>query len=146
MKVATIGFTKKSAEQFFGLLKDAGIQTVVDIRLHNNSQLAGFAKGRDLPFFLRELVDAEYVHVPELAPTPELLERYREDKDWQVYEQDFVRMLDEAEPQAALGKLVEFAQPICLLCSEDKPGECHRRLVAERFRAMEPSAKVLHLR
>lgn len=145
MKVATIGFTKKSAEEFFGLLRKAEVRTLVDIRLKNASQLAGFAQGRDLPFFLRELVGVDYVHIPALAPTPELLTRYRDDQDWDAYERDFSIHLDSAPQREAMAALFDLGQPICLLCSEDLPEKCHRRLVAERLQAEDPTVEIVHL-
>lgn len=146
MLIATIGFTKKSAEEFFTLLSDAGVRTLVDIRLHPSSQLAGFAQGRDLPFFLRELVGVEYMHVPELAPSKETLSRYREDGNWEAYERDFTRLLDGVAARAARRQLLSLAGPICLLCSEDLPTRCHRRLVAERLSAEEEDVQIIHLR
>jgi len=145
LKIATIGFTKKSAEQFFCLLRQANIATLVDIRLKNSSQLAGFAQGRDLPFFLQELVGAEYLHLPQLAPTPELLARYREDEDWAAYEIEFARLLEQTERREALASLNGLNQPVCLLCSEDTPERCHRRLVAERLRLDVPGLEIVHL-
>ena len=73
----TIGFTKKNARKFFGLLKQAGVKKLVDIRINNSSQLAGFAKGGDLEFFMKEICNADYVHLTDLAPTKELLKDYQ---------------------------------------------------------------------
>lgn len=101
MKIYTIGFTQKSAEQFFGLLKSNGIQKIIDIRVHPGGQLAGFAKDRDLAFFLRELAGIEYVHLPELAPTEDLMKAYRADKDSAAWEAGY-RRLDRYEIQALL--------------------------------------------
>jgi len=144
-QIATIGFTKKSAEHFFGLLRSAGVRTLVDVRLKNKSQLAGFAQGRDLPFFLRELVGASYIHEPLLAPTAEILDAYRNASDWEAYEVAFGALLEQPERQAALTRLVELESPVCLLCSEHEPDFCHRRLVAERLEATGASVDIVHL-
>ncbi|MCV7079579.1 DUF488 domain-containing protein [Mycobacterium szulgai] len=131
MKLYTIGFTKKSAERFFGLLKEAQATRLVDVRLNNVSQLAGFAKRDDLKFFLRAICNMDYVHCPELAPTQEMLDSYKKrgERTWAEYESQFTdlikaRRIEETVPQALLDNAV-------LLCSEDKPHHCHRRLVAE---------------
>ena len=86
MKIFTIGFTKKSARTFFMKLRESGAQQVVDVRLNNVSQLAGFAKKDDLQFFLREICHMDYVHVPILAPTAEMLATYKKKKgEWSAY-------------------------------------------------------------
>lgn len=130
MKLFTIGFTKKTAQRFFETIRESGIRRVVDVRLNNVSQLAGFAKKNDLSWFLRELCGVEYVHLPILAPTREMLDDYKKrDGDWATYETRFLdlmrrRRIEEKVPQ-------EVVADGCLLCSEDKPHYCHRRLVAE---------------
>ena len=145
MIVATIGFTKKSAEEFFTLLKEGGVRTLVDIRLNPNSQLAGFAQGRDLPYLLRGLADVEYLHLPDLAPSKALLSRYREDGDWGAYERDFGTLLDSRSAARALEAVLGLEGPICLLCSEHGPEKCHRRLVAERLAREDASVEIIHL-
>ena len=133
MKLFTIGFTKKTAQRFFEMIKESGVRRVVDVRLNNVSQLAGFAKKNDLSWFLRELCGVEYVHLPILAPTREMLDDYKKrDGDWAAYETRFLdlmrqRRIEEKVPQ-------EVVADGCLLCSEDKPHYCHRRLVAEYLR------------
>ena len=130
MKLFTIGFTKKSARQFFETLKSSGAKRVVDVRLNNISQLAGFAKRDDLQFFLREICRMEYLHLPELAPTQDMLDEYKNLKgDWATYEKRFVGLLEQRRIQNSIPK--EIISEGCLLCSEDKPHHCHRRLVAE---------------
>ena len=130
MKLFTIGFTKKSAEAFFIKLKRSGAKRVVDVRLNNVSQLAGFAKRNDLQFFLREICHMDYVHVPELAPTQDILDEYKKNKgDWGVYEQKFLELMRKREIEKKMAPAV--IADGCLLCSEDKPHHCHRRLVAE---------------
>jgi len=126
----TIGFTQKSAEKFFTKLHKAGVQRVVDVRLNNSSQLAGFAKRDDLQFFLKSLYDIEYVHVPELAPTKDILDAYKKnDGDWSVYEREFLELMDKRSIQNSIPK--DMIAGGCLLCSEHLPKHCHRRLVIE---------------
>jgi uncharacterized protein (DUF488 family) len=129
-KVATIGFTKSSAEHFFDRLLKAGVKKVVDVRLHNTSQLAGFAKADDLAYFLRKIGGIDYVHEPLLAPTDPMLKAYKKEKgDWRAYEQRFLGLM--AERQIEKRFKPEMFDGACLLCSEDKPHRCHRRLVCE---------------
>lgn len=130
MKVYTIGFTQKPAEQFFRLLRHAGVKRVVDVRLNNTGQLAGFSKKDDLIFFLRELGGIGYVHVPDLAPTKEILDAYKKHKgSWPVYEQEFLSLMEKRRIDEAVAR--DVVDQGCLLCSENKPHHCHRRLVAE---------------
>ncbi len=131
MKIYTIGFTKKGAERFFGLLGSAGIERLVDVRLRNRSQLAGFAKRDDLRFFLDRLLGAEYEHREKLAPTAELLDNWRDDEiDWQTYEDRFHALMTERQIETQLQQ-ERFETPTVLLCSEHTPEHCHRRLVVE---------------
>ncbi len=126
----TIGFTKKNAQRFFTKLHEAGVARIVDVRLNNSSQLAGFAKRDDLEFFLKGLYEIEYVHAPELAPTQEMLDKYKKHNgDWNVYEQEFLELMDKRKIEATVPK--ELIQGGCLLCSEHLPNHCHRRLVVE---------------
>ena len=130
MKVFTIGFTKKSARRFFEVLRISGAKRVVDIRLNNVSQLAGFAKKDDLAYFLKEICGMEYVHLPELAPTQEILNEYKKQRgDWKTYETRFLALMKQRRIEETLSR--EAIADGCLLCSEDKPHQCHRRLVAE---------------
>jgi uncharacterized protein (DUF488 family) len=130
IKLFTIGFTKKTAEQFFTQLCEKDVKRVVDIRLNNTSQLAGFAKKNDLKYFLQTICDIDYVHVPELAPDQEILDMYKKNKgDWSVYEKQFLGLLASRRAEAVISR--EILDGGCLLCSEDKPDHCHRRLVAE---------------
>jgi uncharacterized protein (DUF488 family) len=131
MEVYSIGFTKKSAERFFGLLKRAGIRCLVDVRLNNISQLAGFAKRDDLCFFLKEICGATYRHEPLLAPTQELLDEYKKRKGgWQEYEARFLALMKERRIENNIPKSL-FEEPAVLLCSEERAEQCHRRLVLE---------------
>ena len=144
MKVFTIGFTKKSAQQFFDTLRRAGAKRVVDVRLNNVSQLAGFAKRDDLKFFLKEVCGMDYVHIPELAPTQEMLDEYKKLKgDWQTYEKRFLDLMEKRRIENRIPK--ELVAEGCLLCSEDKPHHCHRRLVAEYLRQHWGSLDIQHL-
>jgi uncharacterized protein (DUF488 family) len=146
MKLYTIGFTQKRAETFFRLLRENAIQRVVDIRIKPEGQLAGFAKKDDLPYFLHHLADGcQYVHMPVLAPTVELMHAARETQDWQSYEQRFTALMDERKIPDALDRSQFEALPSCLLCSEASPEHCHRRLVAERLRANWPKVEIIHL-
>jgi len=131
IEIYTIGFTKKDAEKFFGLLRDARITTLIDTRINNRSQLSGFAKRNDLIFFLGELLGAEYIHHTDLAPTKELLNDWRDDEiSWSTYEDRFMELMTEREIETKLDKSM-FADPTVLLCSEHKPDYCHRRLIVE---------------
>jgi uncharacterized protein (DUF488 family) len=143
--VATIGFGKKSAEQFVTLLTGADIATVVDIRRRPDSPLSGFARKRDLPFLLDAVAGIAYEHRLELAPPEELTLRYRADKDWPAYVTDFTALvLDAAEGEKAIGELLARGGAFALLCSEPTPERCHRRLVAERI-ATRSAVEILHL-
>lgn len=131
MEIYTIGFTKKSAREFFDLLRHHNIRRLMDTRINNTSQLSAFAKRDDLTFFLDELVDAEYEHRTDLAPTEELLRAYRKKEiGWSEYEGAFLELMARRRPDLLLDK-DEFATPTVLLCSEHKPDRCHRRLVVE---------------
>ena len=144
MRVYTIGFTKKSASEFFELLQKSGAERVVDVRLNNVSQLAGFAKKNDLEYFLREICDMDYVHLPDLAPTKEMLDDYRSShRDWQTYERQFLDLMDDRRvAKQAIKRTIANA---CLLCSEDTPEHCHRRLVAEYLHRHWGNVEIVHL-
>jgi uncharacterized protein (DUF488 family) len=144
-KVFTIGFTRKTAAQFFGALKTAGVRRVVDVRLHNASQLAGFAKRADLEFFLKEICGADYVHEPRLAPPQDLLDAYKKKEcGWQDYERRFFESLAERRVEAAVDPAL-FAVPTALLCSEATADHCHRRLVLEYLRTKWGDFPIEHL-
>ena len=146
MKIFTIGFTQKSAQEFFDLLRNHQIQRLVDIRLHPSGQLAGFAKQEDLPYFLDRLADqCGYVYLPELAPTKEILHDYREDHDWERYVQRFEQLMDERDIITTLNQADFEIQASCFLCSEATPEKCHRRLVAERLATHWKDVEVVHL-
>ncbi len=144
IKLFTIGFTQKSAEQFFTLLTQAGVRRVVDVRLNNSGQLAGFSKKDDLVFFLRELGGIEYVHVPDLAPTKDILDAYKKHKgSWPVYEQEFLSLMEKRRIDESVAK--DVMNQGCLLCSEHKPHHCHRRLVAEYLASRWGNIETQHL-
>ena len=144
MKVFTIGFTKKSARQFFDTLRKSGAKRVVDVRLNNVSQLAGFAKRDDLAFFLKEVCGMDYLHAPDLAPTQEMLDEYKKLKgDWDTYEKRFLDLMAKRKIEERIPK--EVVAEGCLLCSEDKPHHCHRRLVAEYFKQHWGDLDISHL-
>ena len=144
MRLSTIGFTKKSAQQFFDLLRSSGARRVVDVRLNNVSQLAGFAKRDDLRFFLKKICGIDYIHRPELAPTQEMLAGYRKShKDWNRYESEFLELMESRRIEETIPK--EAIADGCLLCSEEKPHHCHRRLVAEYLKDRWGDIEIQHL-
>jgi uncharacterized protein (DUF488 family) len=145
MQIYTIGFTKKSGEKFFGLLKENRIGRLIDVRLNPGGQLSGFAKKDDLAYFLRELIGCEYHHLDFLAPSEDILKTYRQDKDWQRYERRFEALMDERDVLNRLDLTLFTEKPCCLLCSEDMPDKCHRRLVAERLARHWPDVEIVHL-
>jgi uncharacterized protein (DUF488 family) len=129
-KVTTIGFTKTNAQGFFDRLLAANVKKLVDVRLHNTSQLAGFAKADDLAYFLQKIGGIQYVHQPQLAPTDIMLKQFKKEKgDWQVYEGRFLALMADRRIEDRFKP--EMFDGACLLCSEDKPHHCHRRLVCE---------------
>ncbi|MEI6046319.1 MAG: DUF488 domain-containing protein [Chloroflexota bacterium] len=145
MEIYTTGFTKKTAAQFFGSLRAAGIKRLVDVRLNNTSQLAAFAKRDDLEFFLREICQADYVHEPLLAPTQVMLDGYKKAKgSWEEYERQFLALLAERKVEEDLDRKL-FEVPAVLLCSETTAEHCHRRLVAEYLRDKWGDLKIIHL-
>lgn len=145
MEIYTIGFTKRTAADFFGTLRKAGIRRLLDVRLNNSSQLAAFTKRDDLPFFLRELCDAEYRHEPLLAPTQDLLDQYKKAKgSWAEYEQQFMALMRERQIEERLDRRL-FDLPTVLLCSEPTAEHCHRRLVAEYLREKWGNVEIIHL-
>lgn len=144
MKIYTIGFTRKSASDFFNLLSESDAERIVDVRLNNVSQLSGFAKKNDLEYFLHQICRMKYVHLPELAPTKEMLKSYRDGNlSWDNYESQFLELMAERQiEQRAIKVTVANG---CLLCSEDKPDICHRRLVAEYLQRKWTDVEIIHL-
>jgi uncharacterized protein (DUF488 family) len=146
MKLYTIGFTQKTAERFFGLLKDNGVTLLVDTRLKPDTQLSGFAKRADLPYFSRALAGADYVHRPDLAPSAEILDAYRNGGgDWAAYEVAYAALMDARGVPIPTDREVFFGNTCCLLCSERTADHCHRRLLAERLQRVWPDLEIVHL-
>lgn len=146
MKIYTIGFTQKSAQVFFGLLRENNIQRLVDIRVNPHGQLAGFAKKEDLAYFLQNLASGcQYVHMPLLAPTKELMGDYRKDKNWSRYVERFEALMDGRGIPGVLDRGEFEALRSCLLCSEATPEQCHRRLVVERLAEHWKDVTIIHL-
>jgi uncharacterized protein (DUF488 family) len=144
MKIFTIGFTKKSAEEFFLRLRNSELRKLVDVRLNNVSQLAGFTKKDDLRFFARAISGLEYIHLPLLAPTQPMLDAYKKMRGtWSEYEKEFLELMKRRQIDTELSR--EQLDGGCLLCSEDKPDHCHRRLVAEYLRDKWGAVDIVHL-
>jgi uncharacterized protein (DUF488 family) len=144
MKLYTIGFTKKSARDFFEALRSANVARIVDVRLNNVSQLAGFAKRQDLEYFLDQITGIQYLHAPILAPTQEMLDSYRKHgSGWQSYEASFINLMMERHIEVTW--IDNLRDSDCLLCSEEKPVYCHRRLVAEYLASHRRDIEIRHL-
>ena len=144
IKLFTIGFTQKSAEEFFSALARAGVKRVIDIRLNNVSQLAGFAKRNDLAYFLKALCGIDYTHRPDLAPTLELLDAYKKKEiGWDNFEKQFGLLAEERSIENFIGR--DMLDHACLLCSEPDAACCHRRLVAEYLHARLGNITICHL-
>jgi len=143
MNLYTIGFTKRSAEDFFETLKSAGVNRLIDIRISKSSQLAGFAKGSDLPYFLKVSADIKYESIESLAPTKDLLKQYRSKEiSWGIFEELYLKQIRTSEVLNSL-KPSDFDKA-CLLCSESSPEKCHRRLLAEEMQKLW-GIQVIHL-
>ena len=143
--VKTIGFTKTTAEHFFNRLNKAEIRRLVDVRLNNTSQLAGFAKASDLKFFLKEICNADYVHEPILAPTEDIFKKFKKEKgEWSEFRRGFLDLMENRKVESQISK--ELIDQSCLLCSEAEPHHCHRTLVCEYLNGKWGSAlEVRHL-
>jgi uncharacterized protein (DUF488 family) len=142
--IFTIGFTQKSAREFFELLQRAGAHRVIDIRLNNESQLAGFTKKEDLEYFLKAIAGIDYVHRPNLAPTKEILDSYKKKKlSWADYERQFLKLMTERRVESTINH--NDLDKACLLCSEPNAERCHRKLVAEYLRAKWGNVEISHL-
>lgn len=139
MTIYTIGFTKKSAEQFFGLIKANEIEILLDVRLNNKSQLAGFTKEDDLRYFLAELCHCEYRHCPEFAPTKEILDSYKKNLiTWAEYVERYTALMERRGEYLRFADRFSKYSRVCLLCSEPTPEQCHRRLIAEMIASTSP--------
>ena len=146
MKLYTIGFTQKSAREFFNKVKNYNIDLLIDIRLNNVSQLAGFAKGKDLEYFLKEICSCEYAHDAVFAPTKDLLDNYRANKtSWKEYEDVFAKIMTDRQIEVRFKKLYSNYEKICLLCTEPTAEQCHRRLVAEYLQKHFDDIEINHI-
>jgi uncharacterized protein (DUF488 family) len=144
MKILTIGFTKKSAETFFTRLADSHAKRLIDVRLNNISQLAGFTKKNDLRYFSKVICNLDYLHLPELAPTQDILGQYKKkNSDWPTYERQFLELMRSRRIEEKVAR--EILDGACLLCSEEKPAHCHRRLVAEYLRSNWGNVEIEHI-
>lgn len=144
-QIFTIGFTKKTAQEFFTLLERAGVEKVIDVRLNNTSQLAAFSKFPDVEFFLRRILNVDYAHDKRLAPTEIILNGYKKKLiDWRGYESAFDELMTARRIEEYIAEKYSDAENLCLLCSEPTPENCHRRLVAEKFRTVF-ACKIVHL-
>ena len=145
MKLFTLGFTQKSAEKFFGLIKSHNIEILADIRFNNNNQLAGFTRKRDLPYLL-SLHNCEYSNCPELAPSSEILKPYKKKLiTWDEYSQKYINLMEAREAVNFFHERFKLRNSVCLLCAEPKPEKCHRRLLAEMIAKKYPDAEIIHL-
>lgn len=140
----TIGFTKKSAKKFFNSLIDNNVKKIIDTRINNASQLAGFAKNKDLEFLLEKIGGIQYSHEIKFAPTKDLLERYRKKEiSWDTYTNEYSKLIEERRIIESLK--LEDIDNCCLLCSEDKPDKCHRRLLAEYLQKKFSTLEIFHI-
>ena len=144
VKIYTIGFTKKKAQTFFSKLQKEGVTKLIDIRLNNVSQLAGFAKRDDLIYFLREICNCDYRHIPNFAPTKDILDAYKKKQiDWNEYVRRFSKLIKDRKIENII--TAEELNNSCFLCSEPTPEQCHRRLVAEYFKEKLGNIEIKHL-
>ena len=147
MNIFTIGFTKKTAEEFFEALNNNNIDLLIDTRISNNTQLAGFTKASDLHYFLRELCNASYIHRPDFAPTKKLLNDWRSNKiDWAQYEKEYTDIQEQRGTYKNFVKDFSDYKNVCILCSEAEPKYCHRRILAEMIKEHHPDTlNIIHL-
>ncbi|MDN3229515.1 DUF488 domain-containing protein [Priestia megaterium] len=146
INIATIGFSKKTLEQFLNLLKSSKTTCLIDTRLNNTSQLAGFAKKNDLKFILEELVGIEYKHSLELAPTQDILTEFKSKViDWHEYEKRYTALLKQRNIEKKINEIIEGHQNICFLCSEHQHHNCHRSLLADYIKETNPNVNIVHL-
>ena len=144
IRLYTIGFAKKGARSFFEKLREKKVKRIIDIRLNNTSQLAGFAKSDDLRYFLEMINGLDYIHLPEWAPTRDIFDRFKKNKgDWTEYERDFLALISQRKIEEDLSP--EMLNGACLLCSEDRPDHCHRRLIAEYLQEKLGNVEIIHL-
>ena len=145
LTIYTIGYKRKPLATFIDQLRQAGVDAVIDVRLRNTSHLVGYTKRDDLAFLLREGFGIAYEHRPELAPSPEILDAYREDEDWAAYVSRFLPLLTDQDAEAVGSELLDRYRALCLLCAEPTAENCHRRLVAEHWAKHIPKLTIVHL-
>ena len=146
MTLYTIGFTKKTAKEFFTLIKENNISLLVDIRLNNKSQLAGFTKGADLQYFLKIICNCDYFYCEEFAPTKEILEAYqKKELDWQEYERLYIRLMNERGAYITFANRFMLYENVVLLCSEPTADRCHRGILSEMLCKVDPSMALHHI-
>ena len=145
MKLYTIGYSDKSAEEFFRLIQENNIECLVDIRIYPNHNGAKYATKRDLPYLLKELASCDYEYLADLAPTPKLLDDFHKDGDWEKYVRGFTKLLDERNIPHSLDKILFEEQTCCLMCFEATPEQCHRRLTVERMQKYWRDVEIVHL-
>lgn len=146
MRIYTMGFSQKSAKRFFELLRDNEVDCLVDVRLNNVSQLSGFAKSADLQYFLKEILNIQYLHNVLYAPTKDILDSYRAKKiDWSAYEEKYNSLLHSRQIDKVFFECTKNYKNICLLCSEPTAEKCHRRLMAEYLKEKSPSIEIRHI-
>jgi len=144
IQIFTIGYSGKDAREFFGLLKQAGIKRLFDVRLYNTSQLAGYTKRGDIEYFLGSIVDADYVHLPIMAPTKRLLNDYKNGAvSWNDYEKQFKGIVTSRQIEKCIE--LDDLNMGCFLCAEATAANCHRRLVAEYLKSHLPNISIGHL-
>ena len=147
MNIYTIGFAQKSAKEFFGLLEKNNIDCLIDIRLNNSSQLAGFTKGKDLEYFLNKILLVKYIHDVNFAPTKEILDAYKKKAiTWAEYENLYTQLVEKRKVEILLKKIIENRYSnICLLCSEPDAQYCHRRLLGDYLKQYLDNVEIRHI-
>ena len=146
MIIFTIGFAQKSAEKFFQILKENNVECLIDVRLNNVSQLAGFTKSKDLQYFLKIIIDADYIHNIKYAPTKDILDDYKKNKiSWLEYEIKYRKLIESRKIEQIFKNDIKNYNNVCLLCSEPLPQNCHRRLLAEYLKKQFNKVEVKHL-
>ena len=145
-KIFTIGSSRRTAEEFFELLKSEGVKKIIDVRLNNTSQLLAFAKYPDIEYFTKEILHGEYFHDKQFAPSEKILVRYKKNQiDWDDYETEFSALMDYRDIDTYIADKYSTQENYCLLCSEPTPEYCHRRLVAEKIRDVLDDVEIIHL-
>ena len=145
-KIFTIGSSRKTAEEFFELLKSEGVKKIIDVRLNNTSQLLAFAKYPDIEYFTKEILHGEYFHDKQFAPSEKILVRYKKNQiDWDDYETEFAALMDYRDIDTYIADKYSTQENYCLLCSEPTPEYCHRRLVAEKIKEVLDDVEIIHL-